>query len=197
MTHTVATPQPHASVATSGARFTLSVLDSNFVEIIMGALAGADSTRVKVSRGDISTHVSGDLLDVTQYIADVIAAAAHRGVHATATVMLAYVRPLGLPDGSLAPLTPLAPVGLRARAHWTAPTNAHGATPAIQLARDLDTWSGEEPFVTRLEGDLATVLETVAGGVLLTSETSSTSTTHVTISLNSPSPILDTPLDGP
>lgn len=197
MTHTVTTPRPRGSVATSGARFTLSVLDSNFTEIILSALDGADATRVKVTRGDISTHVSGDLADVIQYITDVIATAAHRGVHASATIMLAYVRPTGLPDRSLQPLTPLPQVGLRARAHWTVPTNAHGATPAIQLARDLDTWSGEEPFVTRLDGDLATVLETVAGGVLLTSEPSATSTTHVTISLNSPSPILDEPTDGP
>lgn len=194
MTPTVASPEIHASVATSGARFTLSVLDSNFAEIILGALAGADSTRVKVSSGDISTHVTGDIADVIQYIADVLAAVGHRGVHASATIMLAYVRPSGLPDRTL---TPLAPVGLRARAHWTAPTNVHGATPAIQLARDLGTWSGEEPFVTRLDGDLSTVLQTVAGGVLLTSEPSAASTTHVTISLNSPSPILDDRPDGP
>lgn len=188
MTHTVARPETQLPVATSGARFTLSVLDSNFVEVILGSLAEADSTRVTVASGDISTHVTGDIADVIQYIADVLTAAGRRGLHVSATIMLAYVRPPGQPDRGL---PPLAPVGLRARAHWTAPSNAHGATPAIQLARDLGTWSGEEPFVTRLDGDLATVLTTVAGGVLLTSEPSETATTHVTISLNSPSPILD------
>ncbi len=194
MARTVDGTGSHAPVATSGARFTLSVLDSNFVEIILGALAGADSTRVKVSTGDISTHVTGDIADVIQYISDVLATVGQRGVHASATIMLAYVRPSGLPARTLDPLTP---VGIRARAHWTAPTNFHGATLAIQHARDLGTWSGEEPFVTRLDGDLATVLESVAGGVLLTSETSAPTTTHVTISLNSLSAIADGPPEHP
>lgn len=194
MTHTVTRLESRARVATSGARFTLSVLDSDFVEIILGALASADASHVQVTSGDISTHVTGEIGHVIQYLADVLATAGHRGVHASATIMLAYVRPPGVPATSL---QPLAPVGLRARAHWTVPSNAHGVTPAIQLARDLGTWSGEEPFVTRLDGDLATVLETVAGGVLATSEPSATSTTHVTISLNSPSPILDDLPDGP
>lgn len=188
MPRTVTSPATYAPAATSGARFTLSVLDSNFVEIILDSLADADSNRVKVVSGDITTHVTGDIADVIQYICDVLAAAGRRGVHSSATIMLAYVQPPGHADRFLLPLTP---VGLRARAHWTAPTNAHGATAAIQLARDLGTWSGEEPFVTRLDGDLATVLETVAGGVVLTSEPTTTTTTHVTISLNSPSPISD------
>lgn len=194
MPNTVAGPEMYAPVATSGARFTLSVLDSNFVEIILSALGDADASRVKVTRGDISTHVTGDIADVIQYIADVLATVGHRGVHASATIMLAYVQPPGLPDRRLLPLRR---TGLRARAHWTAPTNAHGATAAIELARDLGTWSGEEPFVTRLDGDLAAVLETVARGVMLTSDSTATTTTHVTISLNSPSPILDDPTDGP
>lgn len=175
----------YVPVATSAARFTVSVLDSDFAEITLGALTGVDGSRVKVSSGDISTHVAGDITDVIQYLADVLAAAGHRGVHVSATIMLAYVQPPGQSDRHLVPLTP---VGLRARAHWTAPTDDHGATAAIQLARDLGTWSGEEPFVTRLDGDLATVLETVAHGVVLTSQATATTTSHVTIALNTPSP---------
>lgn len=164
----------------AGARFTVSVLDSAFIDIILGSLAKADSSRIEATTGDISTFLSGDLSDVLQYVCDVAAGAAGDDVHVSMTLSL-----VGSAEGAQAPA--LAPVGIRARAHWSLPD----ADTATEAAREHGTYSGDDPFVTRLDGDLAAVLQTVAAGWLRAGRGDAWPTTHVTIALNSPSKIAD------
>lgn len=164
------------------ARFTVSVLDSAFVDIILGSLQHADASRVAVTTGDISTLVSGRSDDVLTYVRDVVAGAASGGIHVSVTLAIGGA---GTDTARLA----LEPTGLRARAHWSLP--ATGADRAITLARELGTWSGDDPLATRLDGDLSDVLETIAKGGLLTGGDEDSPTTHATIALNSPSTIRD------
>lgn len=172
------------TASTAGARFTVSVLDSAFIDIILGSLARADGSRVEVTTGDISTFVRGDLTDVLQYVCDVAAGAAADGVHVSVALSL-----VGSAGGGAAPV--LEPVGIRARAHWSLLEADGAARVAAQVAREQSTYSGDDPYVTRLDGDLAAVLQTVAAGWLHAGSDGSWPATHVTIALNSPSKIAD------
>lgn len=168
------------TVWTAGARFTVSVLDSSFIDIILGSLAKADSSRIEATTGDISTFLRGDLTDVLQYVRDVAAGAAADGVHVSMALSL-----VGSADGVEIPA--LDPVGIRARAHWSLPDTE----AATHVARELSTYSGDDPYVVRLDGDLAAVLQTVAAGWLHAGRDGSWPAAHVTIALNSPSKIAD------
>lgn len=193
-----------------GARLSLHPMTSGFVDVILGALAAGDTSRLEVATDDVSTFVRGTEADVLTYLRDVIAAAAPEGVHTVAQVLLSRGCPgevaCELPDDvvlSPVELPGLAPTGLRASAHWalyplddggpaadgTARRGDHmaGIYAAIERARERGTLTRGEHFVTRLDGDLADVLATVADGWLLVGREVRHVTTHVTISLGSPS----------
>ncbi|MFI5429561.1 YkoF family thiamine/hydroxymethylpyrimidine-binding protein [Aeromicrobium sp. UC242_57] len=167
----------------AGARFTVSVLDSAFIDIILGSLAEADSSQIDVTTGDISTFLSGDLQDVLHYVRDVTAGAARGGVHISVALSL-----VGDPVGATAPT--LEPTGVRGPGALE-PACDRRRGSRRRLARSHGTYSGDDPHVTRLDGDLAAVLETVACGWLLTGRDDSWPATHVTIAINSPSAIAD------
>lgn len=193
-----------------GARFSLHPMTAGFVDVIVGALAAGDTSRLEVSTDDVSTFVRGTEADVLTYLRDVIAAAAAGGVHVVAQVLLSRGCPgevaCELPDDVVlhpVQLPDLAPTGLRASAHWALyPLDDGGPAPdggarrgdhmagiyaAIERARERGTLTRGEHFVTRLDGDLADVLATVADGWLLVGREVRHVTTHVTISLHSPS----------
>ncbi|MBB2921362.1 hypothetical protein FHR80_000256 [Cellulomonas cellasea] len=192
-----------------GARFSLHPMTSGFVDVILGALAAGDTSRLEVTTDDVSTFVRGDEADVLTYQRDVIAAAASGGVHVVAQVLLSRGCPgevaCELPDDVVlhpVELPALAPTGLRASAHWALyPLDDGGPDPhggartadhmagiyaAIERARERGTLTRGEHFVTRLDGDLADVLATVADGWLLVGREVRHVTTHATISLGSP-----------
>lgn len=193
-----------------GARLSLHPMTGDFVSVILGALGAGDSSRLTVVTDDVSTFVRGTEADVMTYLRDVIAAAASTGVHTVAHVLLSrgcpgevrcevgddlMLRPVPAPS--------LDPTGLTASAHWALyplddgapdaagdqPARDHmaGIYAAIDRARERGTLTRSEHFVTRLDGDLADVLATVAEGWLLVGRTVRHVTTHVTISLHSPS----------
>lgn len=188
-----------------GARFSLSVYSDDYVRVILDALAAADTSRLSVETSDISTFVSGAEADILRYLRDVIAHAAASGAHVSAHILLSRGCPgelqCELPPGVVAiggePLT-LGPTGVRARAHWSLyplldgdSTGDHmsGIYEAVQLAKDRGSYRGSDHFATRLDGDLADVLGTVASGWLAVGAQVQHVTTHVTLSLNSPSQI--------
>src|SRR5690625_906801 len=78
------TPQQYGG----GARFTLSVYDSDYVRIILDALSAADPTGLEIDTGDISTFISGSEQRILEYLAEVISAAAATGVHVSASILL-------------------------------------------------------------------------------------------------------------
>ena len=129
-----------------GARFTLSVMDSDFAAIILGALAEADAEAAAAAAAEaeatadtdatdpildvqtdpVSTLVRGPEQQVLEYLTTAIAAAARSGHHVSASVLLSR----GCPGEVTCTTTPgllaeaaevpvLAPTGIRASAHWS------------------------------------------------------------------------------
>lgn len=190
-----------------GARFTLSVYDSEYVAVIVGALARADASGLTVETNDISTCVTGTEQRIVEYLRDVITAAARSGAHLSASILLSRGCPgelvCALPPGVVAlaaePVT-LDPSGVRARAHWSLypllDGGASGAhmTPiyaAIDKAKADGVYSGSDHFATRLDGDLAAVLETATNAWIGVGAAVQHVVTHLTASINSPTPIAD------
>lgn len=190
-----------------GARFTLSVYADNYVDVILSALRDSDSTGLEVETSDISTFISGPEQRIGEYLRDVIAAAARSGAHLSASILLSRGCPgelqCELPQGVTAiggDNIQLEPTNIRARAHWSLyplldggheGSHMTGIYGAIDLARSNGTYSGSDHFATRLDGDLSDVLATVASGWLMVGRSVQHVTTHVTISINSPTPIED------
>ncbi|WP_337248972.1 YkoF family thiamine/hydroxymethylpyrimidine-binding protein [Leucobacter chromiireducens] len=190
-----------------GARFTLSVYDSDYVRIILGALEQADRTGLTLETNDISTFVGGTEQRVLEFLRDVIGAAAASGAHISAAILLsrgcpgelACALPAGVPALGAAPVS-LAPAGVRARAHWSLYPLLDGGSEgdhmspiyaAIEDAKTAGIYSGSDHFATRLDGDLAAVLQTAANGWIGVGGVVQHVTTHLTVSLNSPTQIAD------
>ncbi len=187
-----------------GARLSLHPHRDDFVDVIVGALAGDRVRDVEVTTDDVSTFVRGTEDAVVRYLFDVLLAAVGAGGHLVAHVHLSRGCP-GEVDCTLADDTllfsgdvPTLPAsGVRAAAHWAlyplddggpGRTGDHMAaiTAAIDAARErVDVTS--EHFVTRLDGDLADVLSTVVAGWLGAGRSVRHVVTHATISLGSPS----------
>lgn len=188
-----------------GARFSLHPHTSDFVTTILDALSVPRPTALEVVTDDVSTFVRGTEADVVTYLRDAIAQAADTGAHVTAHVLLSRGCPGetagGLGD-EIAPtplvLPRLEPTGHAAHAHWSLyPLDDGGPggrgdhmthiMGAIEHARDHGIHVRGEHLVTRLDGDLAEVLETVAGTWLAVGRHVRHVVTHVTISVGSPS----------
>lgn len=190
-----------------GARFTLSIYDSDYVRIILSALSEADATGLTVETNDISTFVTGPEARVLRYLRDVIAGAAASGAHLSAAILLSRGCPgelqCALPAGVDAlgadPVS-LEPAGVRARAHWSLYPLLDGGSSgehmapiyaAIEQAKADGVYSGSDHFATRLDGDLAAVLQTAANAWIGVGGEVQHVVTHLTVSINSPSPIND------
>jgi hypothetical protein len=189
-----------------GARITLAVMSSDYIRILLHALAETDATGLDIETDEVSTWIAGDEQRITEYLAELIAAASGSGEHVTASVLLSRgcpgeisceLRPGGMTLVSEVPTVPL--TGVTASAQWALyPLDDHGSPErkadhmrdiyeAIDRARANGSYVRSDHYVTRLTGDVATILETVAGGWVLAGRTVPHVTTHVTISVNSPS----------
>lgn len=192
-----------------GARVTLAVMSSDYIEIILGALAETDATGLEIETDDVSTWIAGDEQRITEYLAELIAAASRGGEHVTASVLFSRGCPgeisCELPPGRTAlvsevPTVP--PTGVTASAQWALyPLDNQGSPgreadhmrdiyEAIDRAKANGSYVRSDHYVTRLSGDVATILETVAGGWVLAGRTVAHVTTHVTLSVNSPSGVV-------
>ena len=188
-----------------GARFTVAVMDSDFADIILNALADADATDLTVQTDPVSTLVRGSEQRVLEYVTVVIAAAAAHGHHVSANLLLSRGCPgevtCSTTPGLLAeaaPIPTLAATGLRASAHWSLypldDTGRPGESPdhlrdiyaAIDHAKERGTYVRGEHYATLLEGDVADVLSTVAAGWVLVGRSVQHVTSHVTLSIASP-----------
>ncbi|MGO2187733.1 MAG: YkoF family thiamine/hydroxymethylpyrimidine-binding protein [Microbacterium gubbeenense] len=185
-----------------GARLTLSVYDSDYVRIIVGALDAADASGLTVKTDDVSTFVGGSESDILRFLRDTIAAAAASGAHLSASILLSRGCPgelqCELPPGVAAlgadPVR-LESTGVAAGAHWSLYPLLDGGAggdhmgaiyAAIEQAKKTGVFTGSDHFATRLDGDLAEVLETVANAWIGVGRTVQHVTTHVTVSINSP-----------
>jgi hypothetical protein len=189
-----------------GARVTLAVMRDDYVEVLLRALAEADAGGLSVYTGDVSTYVAGAEADIARYLTQLVAAVGRSGAHVSAVIHLSRGCPgevaCELP-GEAGPLRSEIPelpdAGVRAAAEWALYPLDDGGTPgtqpdhmrdiyaAIDYAKNNDTFVRSEHFVTRLEGDVARVLATVFAGWILVGRTVQHVTSHVTLSINSPS----------
>lgn len=204
--HATPTPPIEPRAFGVGGRITLSVMSDDYVEIILGALDATPSTGLTVETDQISTWVTGHEQDIARYLSALISSASSGGHHVVATVMLSRgcpgevtcERPEHPPVFSDAPLD-VPRTGVDALAQWALyPLDDHGTAErsadhmrdiyaAIDDARATGTYVGSDHYVTRLSGDVADIVGTIAGTWAAVGRTVAHVTTHATISVNSPS----------
>lgn len=188
-----------------GARFTVAVMDSDFAGIILSALASADATDLTVQTDPVSTLVRGSEQRVLEYVTTVIAAAARGGHHVSASLLFSRGCPgevtCTTTPGLLAeaaPIPTLSATGIQSSAHWSLypldDTGRPGESPdhlrdiyaAVDYAKEWGTYVRGEHYATLLEGDIADVLATVTAGWVLVGRSVQHVTSHVTVSIASP-----------
>jgi len=189
-----------------GARVTLAVMSDDYVNLILGALDEADATGLQVTTGDVSTFIGGAESDILRYLSQLIGAVGRSGAHLNAVVHLSRGCPGEVLCERPATAGPLPGTvgeriltGVPAVAEWAlypledggrgdgAPDHMRDIYAAIDFSKSNGTYRSSEHFVTRLEGDVADILHTVALGWILVGRTVQHVTSHVTLSINSPS----------
>lgn len=193
-----------------GARLTLSVMSDDYVNVILAAIGAADTTGLTTETGVVSTYVSGGEADILRYLSQVIESASRTGHHVSASLLLSRGCPgeatCELPAAGAAlysEIPDLPPTGVHAVAEWAlypladqaaasvdgtaAPDHMRDIYAAIDYAKSTGISVHTEHFVTRLEGDLAQVLQAIAAGWILVGRTVQHVATHATVSVNSPS----------
>lgn len=189
-----------------GARITVAVMSDRYADIILGVLDSVDVSGLSIETGDVSTFVGGAERDLLRYLTDLSSAIAQTGSHASISVLLSRGCPgevvCDLPGGA-GPRVVEHPTGRDTGRHATAewalypladeitagvePDHMRDIYAAIDLARANDTFRGSAHFVTRLEGDIGRILETAVAGWTLVGRSVQHVTSHLTISVNSPS----------
>lgn len=198
-----------------GARVTIAVMADRYSEIILGALQDTDLSALEVRTGDVSTWLGGDEAALLQALTDLASAVASTGEHASIALMLSRGCPgeaVCETPGGAGPRSVPIPQGRRtgqyASAEWSlypladsAPGTETDSGPssgrrpdhmrdiyaAIEHARSSGIEVSTDHYATRLAGDLGLILETVVAAWVLTGQSVQHVTTHLTISVNSPS----------
>jgi hypothetical protein len=184
-----------------GARITLAVMRDDFADVIVAALAETDTSGLVTESDEVSTFVGGDEQSIVRFLVHLVARAAATGAHVSATIAFSRGCPgevscgTGLTRESAVPTAPR--TGLNAAAQWAlyplsdAPSADHmrDIYAAIDYAKQNGTYAGSRHFVTDLRGDLADVIGTAAAGWVLVGRTVAHVTSHLTVSLNSPSAV--------
>lgn len=190
-----------------GARVTAAVMSDDYIALLTDVLTAVDTTGLLVETGDVSTYLGGHEHDLQRALIDLAAALASTEHHVSLTIVLSR----GCPGevaceargaaGTRAVPAPGAPAtGRYASAEWALypladrgtdlgeePDHMRDIHAAIDHAKELGTFAGSEHFVTRLEGDLGAVIATAVAGWLLVGRSVQHVTTHLTVSINSPS----------
>lgn len=185
-----------------GCRFSLYPMCDDFAAVILAALGEVDATGLEVRTDDVSTYLAGPENRIVDYVREVLVAAAQRTPHVVATVLLSRGCPGEVTcelDGEMAAsrmpppprLAAAAPTGVLAAAHWS--VYALGVDnymdligAAVEQGKADGTYAGGEHYVTRLEGDVADVLATIAGGWLAAAGSARHVAAHATVSVGSP-----------
>lgn len=198
-----------------GMRFSLHPHCDNYIDVILGSLQDVERAGLTVGlvieTDDVSSYVGA--LDepaeqrLMTYLAAVIAAASRRsgGGHIAAQVLLSR----GCPgettcDLSVTGLPVVAPVdipatGVLAAAQWSlyplldsgsaVGTHMEHIEAAIAAALQRGTAVGAAHYATRLQGDVAAVLATVADAWAQVGAVVPHVVCHLTISVGSPTPV--------
>lgn len=193
-----------------GCRITASVMADDYARVITGALDSLDTSGLTLVTGDVSTYAGGSEKAILRLLTDLGEALAASGHH----VSLAITLSRGCPGevaceapGGAGPRAVEAPTGRRtghrAAGEWALypladpaavpggsapdPDHMRDIWAAIEVAKELGTFRVSEHFATRLEGDLGDVLATVVRAWVIAGRSVQHVTSHLTVSLNSPS----------
>lgn len=183
-----------------GARFTVAVMADDYAQIILKALSDANADGLQVTTDDVSTLVRGDESRIMTYLSKVIGGCARGGHHVSVQLLLSRgcpgevtceLPPQALAQGATAPT--LEPIGLQAAAHWALYPLHDGSDAdhmrdiyaAIDHAREMGVEVRAQNLVTRLDGDLGLVLQTLAAAWLRVGRSVQHVVSHATLSLNS------------
>ncbi|WP_087484158.1 YkoF family thiamine/hydroxymethylpyrimidine-binding protein [Brachybacterium massiliense] len=190
-----------------GARVTASVMTDDYARVLVDILSRLDLTGLVRETGDVSTYLGGHETHLQRALIDLAEALARTEHHATLSLTLSRGCPgevvCELPGGAGPRCTDVPEprrTGRYASAEWalypladqvsaggTAPDHMRDIYAAIDHARELGTFRGSEHFVTRLEGDIGEVIATAVAGWLLVGRSVQHVTSHLILSLNSPS----------
>lgn len=183
-----------------GARLTISIMSNDFISVILGALKQVDASDLKVETGDVSTYIGGSESSILRYLTDISAHIAESGKHASIVIHLFRGCPGAVscekPPGPRAiPIPKGRRVGRYASAEWALYPLADNAEAdhmrdiyaAIDYTKGKGVFVKSDKSVTRLEGDLGDILEAVVAGWVQVGRSVQHVTSHLTISLNSPS----------
>lgn len=190
-----------------GARLTASVMTDDYARVLVGILSRLDLTGLVRETGDVSTYLGGHESHLQRVLIDLAEELACTEHHATLSLVLSRGCPgevvCELPEGAgprgtevpeprrtgryAAAEWSLYPLADQVTADGTAPDHMRDIYAAIDHARELGTFRGSEHFVTRLEGDIGDVISTAVAGWLLVGRSVQHVTSHLAISLNSPS----------
>lgn len=184
-----------------GARVTISVMSDNYVDIILGALRRVNSDDLVIETGDVSTYIGGSESRILEYLVDLSSLVVKSGKHASINIHLFRGCPGAVscpkPGPRLTEIPKSRETGQWVAAEWALYPLTDGGDKgadhmrdiyaAIRYAEDNGTFVKSNKSVTRLEGDLGAVVETAMAGWIQVGKGVQHVTSHLTISVNSPS----------
>jgi hypothetical protein len=199
-----------------GARFSLYPMSDRFVPIILHAIEGLRDSGLDVETDDVSTFLGGPPDAVFRALWRAFARAASTGEHVVMAVQLSYGCPgetvclapaggaaSGLPSavaGDLAPPDELGSSGsgaadaqaLEVSAQWAlyplgVPHYMDVIYREIDRTKAAGVFTRGQHFVSRLDGDLGSVLNAIRRGFLAACDSAGHVVVHATLAANSPS----------
>ncbi|WP_246954455.1 Ykof family thiamine-binding protein [Brachybacterium sp. Marseille-Q7125] len=190
-----------------GARVTAAVMADDYSRILVDVLSRLDTTGLTLETGDVSTYAGGHEANLQRWLVDLAADLAATEHHASLQILLSRGCPgeveCELPGGAgprSVDMPPVRRTGRWASAEWALypladqalsdgeePDHMRDIYAAIDHAKELGTFRESQHFVTRLEGDVGEVIATALAGWVLVGRSVQHVTSHLTISLNSPS----------
>ena len=188
---------PPNSLPFFGARFSLYPMTDRYVPVILGSVAGIRERGLEVETDDVSTFVGGDRNAIWTTLEDVFAKAARTGEHVVMTVLVSH----GCPGETYCEPDPRTGSARAQVAHpgGDVPVSAQWSLYPLGVPGYMDViydeidrtkrdgvFTGGAHFVSRLEGDLATVLTKVRAAFDDACGRVPHVVAHVTLSANSP-----------
>ncbi len=188
---------PPTALPFFGARFSLYPMSDRYVPIILGSIDGIRERGLEVETDDVSTFIGGDRNTIWSTLEEVFARSARTGEHVVMTVLVShgcpgetYCEPDPLTGKARAPIEhPGADIPVSAQ--WSLyPLGSAGYMDVIydeiDRTKSDGVYSGGAHFVSKLEGDLATVLARVRAAFDDACGRASHVVAHITLSANSP-----------
>jgi hypothetical protein len=183
-----------------GARITISVMSSDYINIILGALSKVPKSDLLIETGDVSTYIQGPESSILTYLTDLSSLIASSPTHSSIIIHLFRGCPGSTSCAKPGPRNSPNPTGRKTNqfvtAEWALYPLSDGQDggdhmkeiyEAIDFAKEGGAYKGSKGSVTRLEGDLGVVLECVVRGWVGVGRKVQHVTSHLTISVNSPS----------